>query len=92
MPRWVARNERFREDGELRPASCHFRDQPLDFVHRLLAVEPDRSGLDDGSLHPHPAKSYARERLSHDALSKHWKRSILSTYEGRSARTPDHTT
>src|SRR6266545_6505887 len=51
----VARNERFREDGELRPALCRFRDQPLELVYRLLAVEPDRSGLDDGSPHPHRA-------------------------------------
>jgi hypothetical protein len=42
---------------------CRLDDQPFELVHRLLAVEPDRSGLHDGGPPPHRAKSYGDERL-----------------------------
>jgi hypothetical protein len=48
----VTRNEGLREDGELCSAPCRFADEALELVHSLLAVEPNRSGLNDGSLHP----------------------------------------
>jgi hypothetical protein len=43
---------------------CRLDDQPFELVHRLLAVEPDRSGLHDGGPPPNRAKSYGDERRS----------------------------
>src|SRR5262245_56357018 len=84
---WVGRNERLREDGELRPALCRLGDQALELAYRLLAVEPDRSGLDDGCLQPHRANRTPRnaeeaERVLSIARAECYFRSI-------SARTPN---
>jgi hypothetical protein len=68
----VARDPRFREYGQLRPASGRFGDQPVELVHRLLSVEPDRGGLDDGSLHAHRGNHISTGGV--DPLRGRWRK------------------